>query len=91
MFAAYLCRQWTIISSLCSGGQQELLGSACVCVGAHGSTLLSSLLSCLQEVPVEVCSCVALRHLDVSKNRLLALPEHFSRLSHITQLNLTGE
>jgi len=40
---------------------------------------------------VEVCSCIALHHLDVSKNRLLALPQHFSRLSLITQLNLTGE
>jgi hypothetical protein len=29
-------------------------------------------------------------HLDVSKNRLLALPESFSALSHITQLSLTG-
>lgn len=40
---------------------------------------------------MEVCSCIALHHLDVSKNRLLALPQHFSRLSLITQLNLTGE
>lgn len=43
-----------------------------------------------QDIPAELCSCVNLRHLDVSKNRLLTLPEHFSSLSRITQLNLTG-
>lgn len=45
----------------------------------------------LQELPAELCSCTGLSHLDVSKNRLLLLPEQFSNLSCITQLSLTGE
>jgi Leucine-rich repeat (LRR) protein len=53
-------------------------------------TRLCLLLSNPQELPSELCSCEALMHLDVSKNRLLALPESFSALSHITQLSLTG-
>jgi hypothetical protein len=44
----------------------------------------------LQELPVELCSCTGLSHLDVSKNRLLSLPDQFSNLSSITQLSLTG-